>query len=66
MPASPIFNEIQIRAKCPNDHTSGFFCTECDDTDYINRWVIIDDLLKHVTMDNMNVNLQWHNPTIIE
>ena len=35
----PIFNEIQIRAKCPNDHSS--FCTECEDTEYIERWVLI-------------------------
>ena len=61
----PVFNEIQIRAKCSAEHTRGF-CTECDDTEYINRWVNIDDLLKHVTMDNMVVNLQWHNPTITE
>ena len=25
----PIFNEIQIRAKCTNDHST--FCNECDD-----------------------------------
>jgi len=60
-----VFNEIQIRAKCSAEHTRGF-CTDCDDTEYINRWVSIDDLLKHITMDNMPVNLQWHNPTIIE
>ena len=65
MSASPIFNEIQIRAKCTEEHTQGL-CMECDDTEYINRWVNIDDLLKHVTMDNMVVNLQWHNPTITE
>lgn len=68
MPANtppPVFNEIQIRAMCPNDHTQGF-CTECDDTEYINRWVKIDDLLKHVTMDGMSVNLEWHNPTVTE
>lgn len=65
MPATPIFNEIQIRAKCTDDHTQGF-CITCDDTEYVNRWVKIDDLLKHVTMDNMAVNLEWHNPTIIE
>ena len=39
---------------------------ECDDTEYINRWVNIDDLLNHITMDNMVVNLQWHNPIITE
>ena len=61
----PVFNEIQIRAKCPHDHTAGF-CLECDDTEYINRWVSVDDLLKHITMDNMEVNLQWHIPTITE
>jgi len=60
----PIFNEIQIRAKCTNDHSS--FCTECEDTEYIERWVLIDDLLAHLTLDNMKVNLQWHPPTITE
>ena len=59
-----IFNEIEIRAKCTNDHQ--LFCIECDDTGYINRWVLIDDLLSHVTLDNMKVNLQWHPPTIME
>ena len=59
-----IFNEIEIRAQCTNGHES--FCTECDDTGYINRWVLIDDLLSHVTLDNIKVNLQWHPPTIMD
>jgi hypothetical protein len=61
----PVFNEIQIRARCPSAHAQGF-CAECDDTEYINRWVKIDDLLRHVTMDGMTVNLEWHNPTVTE
>jgi hypothetical protein len=61
----PLFNEIQIRAKCTHAHTHEF-CMECDNTEYINRWVKIDDLLKHITMDNVVVNLQWHNPIIVE
>ena len=64
MPASPLFNEIQIRALCPNEHEH--MCLDCDDTGYINRWVNIDDLLKHVTIDGMQVNLAWRNPTITE
>ena len=59
-----IFNEIEIRAQCTNAHE--LFCTECDDTGYINRWVLIDDLLSHVTLDSMKVNLQWHPPTIVD
>lgn len=59
----PVFNEIQIRARCTSDHT--IFCLECEDTYYVNRWVKIDDLLRHVTLDNMKVNLQWHPPTIM-
>lgn len=64
MSASPLFNEIQIRAVCPNEHEH--MCLDCDDTGYINRWVNIADLLKHVTMDGMEVNLEWRNPTITE
>ena len=64
MPASPLFNEIQIRAVCTNEHEN--ICLDCDDTGYINRWVNIADLLKHVTMDGMEVNLEWRNPTITE
>ena len=64
MPASPLFNEIQIRALCPNEHEH--MCLDCDDTGYINLCVNIDDLLKHVTMDCMQVNLAWRNPTITE
>ena len=39
-------------------------CLECDDTEYINRWVKIDDLLGQVTLDHMPVNLQWRSPII--
>ena len=61
----PVFNEVQIRAKCVYEHTHEF-CNECDDTGYINRWVKIDDMLRHITMDNTVINLEWHNPTIVE
>ena len=59
-----VFNEIEIRAKCTYDHSH--FCIECEDTGYVNRWVLIDDLLNHVTMDNMKVNLQWRPPNIVD
>lgn len=63
----PNFDEIQIRAMCPYPHEEQQgMCLECDDTEYINRWVKIDDLLGQVTLDNSPVNLQWRSPIINE
>ena len=60
----PIFDEIQLRAKCTIEHGLNF-CAECDNTGYINLWVKVSDVLKYVTMDEMPVNLQWNPPQIV-
>ena len=59
----PIFDEIQIRAKCPREHDNDI-CLECDDTEYINCWVKIQDLLHNISIDGVPVELEFVSPTI--
>jgi hypothetical protein len=37
--------DILIRWKCPERHASGIRCSQCQNTDYIERWMPLD-LLK--------------------
>ena len=63
MAIPPVFDEIQIRAKCTNEHDDTI-CLNCDDDDYIYCWVKVQDLLHNITIDGQYVELGFITPTI--